>query len=301
MKECLDKIVNEFIDKRTLEGLATSILGCGKELGISDKTVYNRFKSMYGMNPRNYVLSKIYPTHEDICKLILSTETCAEFKEKINLPHTVYVGIYDREFGVSTFKKARLIILKERMVVDYNPVREDNRSLWYSQLLGDGSYCARRHAFRIIHGHKQAEYLKWKVALINKAYPKTPSKVTRHIHSQGHTYYSYYSGNIGNIDIPHTSRKDVINKMTPLGWLIWLLDDGGYYQNVTIFSTDKDICDAAIVELKTYGILARHCQNGICMCGKEQDLKFYKNFIEPFINNIPKSMLYKVEDIVGNI
>ena len=299
MKEYFDNVLQDFINRRTIHLLGESITKASSIFNVSEKTTYNRFKSYFKCTPSEYVLSRIYPDRATIINKLIEAKSTEEFREKINLPHTLFKGIYDKEFGVSTFQKAQIMALAEGLIVDYNPVREDNRSIWYSQLLGDGSYCPKRHAFRIIHGEKQGGYLKWKVALINKAYPKTPKEVTKHLHTQGHYYFSYYSGNIGNIDIPYMNRKEVVPLLTPLGWLLWWLDDGGKYQNIAIFCIDFEICDLAIKELSSYGIKARHCQNGICMCGQAEDYKFYKNFIDPFIKDIPECMMYKVEDIVG--
>jgi hypothetical protein len=276
------------------------MLDVASKYNVAFKTVYTRFRSTYGNSPSDFIKDALMPPHDELEKLILNTSSAKELREVIDLPHCMYSGIYDREFGVSTYRSAKLKILSSMSPVNYKPLREDNRSLWYSQLLGNGHYDRKRHAFRIDHGHKQAEYLKWKVSMINKAFPKTPSKISMHVHKQGHTYYSYYSRHIGNIDIPE-DRSTVVNKLTPLGWLLWWLDDGYHSQNIVICCMDKKIVNVAIEELSSYGIKARSGQHGVYMCGKENDISFSKNFIEPFMNEIPVCMKYKVEDIVGGI
>lgn len=295
MKEDFDKLIQIRTTDRSLEGTGEEMQAIADKYNVSVKTAYNRFKSTYRRSPRDAILDSILPEYNALCSTLLNAEDSKEFFKLVDLPQTLRKGIFDKTWGVSTFQKAKVKLLKERMYVDYNPVREDNRSLWYSQLLGDGSYNSVRHAFIISHGEKQIEYLKWKVSLINKAFPKTPTNVSVLTHSQGHKYGSYYSGNIGNIDIPTHNREEVIPLLTPLGWLLWWLDDGGHYQNIAIFSISSKIVDSAIKELSTYGIKARKGQNGVIMCGEAEDVKFYKNFIEPFIDVIPKCMQYKVK------
>jgi len=294
MKEKFDKLIDKKIKAKEIDNLGIEFQTIADMYNVSYKTVYNRFNSMFQDSAKNIILKAIYPSKEELISLLLNTTDSKDFFNKLDLPTKLSKGIFDKEWGVSTYHKAKLLVLTKRLYIPYNRLREDNRSLWYSQLLGDGSYNKQRHAFTIVHGLKQTEYLKWKVSLINKAYPKTPTEVALLKHSQGHMYARYYSRNIGNIDIPE-DRGEVIPKLTPLGWLLWWLDDGGWYQNITIFSIDKSIIDRAIIELNTYDIKARHSQNGMSMCGHMNDLKFYKNFIEPFLNNIPKCMLYKVK------
>lgn len=300
MKDDFDALLSKFVSAKEIIGVGEEMTRLAEKYGVSHKTCYNRFKSMYGKSPTEYIRDAVYPSKDVIDSCVLNSSDSAEFFDAIDLPLIYRKGIFDREYGVSTFQKAKLEVLSRKMVVDYNPMREDNRSLWYSQLLGDGYYSRKKHVFVIVHGHKQAEYLKWKVALINKAYPKTPSKVSMHTHKQGHTYYRYYSGNIGNIDIPE-DRSEVVGKLTPLGWLLWFFDDGFKGQSLAISCTEMAVVDAAIAELETYGIKSRKFKSGLYMCGQEHDLRFYKNFIEPFIDVIPNCMKYKVEDIVGGM
>jgi hypothetical protein len=236
------------------------------------------------------------PSKEDMDILIMNTENVEELWNKLPRDKTFYSGIFDRYYGVSTYKKAKEVLLKSEVVTIYNPSRKDNKSIVYSQLLGDGHYDKRRHAIQITHGIKQAEYLKAKVAMITKAYPKLSSKVVIREHKQGHKYANWYSTKLGNIDIP--DKEDyykLIPELTPLGWLLWWLDDGGWYQNIAIFSINEDIVNKAVEVLKTYGIEARPCPNGFCMCGRVNDVRFYKTFIEPLTDYIPECMKYKVK------
>jgi hypothetical protein len=271
----------------------------GVEFGISERVVYVRFKSIYGDSPRNVIKKRVMPTKSVLDQIVIDSDSSEEVKKTLGLSHNLYVGLYDTYYGVSTFQKAKLKILEEKYQTSYSPVREDNRSLIYSQLLGDGSYDARRHALTITHGHKQGGYLKWKVSLINKAYPKTATSVRLRMHTQGHQYFYYYT-NLGNLDI--LPEVECVDKLTNLGWLLWFLDDGSYGQNISICCKRSDETRAeAIRVLATFGIKARDNGVSIVMAGQENDLKFYFNFIKPFIKDIPICMQYKVEDIVEGL
>lgn len=298
-------MINEFYEivEKGIESKDVSIFGkyveglCAK-YGVSEKTLYTRFKSAFGDSPRGLISQKIYPSEVAMASYVLTSKSSGEVREKTGLSQRQFVGIYDKYFGVSTFQKARLVALNN-MVTNYNPVREDNRSIIYSQLLGDGSYDKKRHALRIIHGEKQLEYLNWKVSLLCKAYPKMSKKVSLRQHKQGHLYGDYYTP-LGNIDIP--SEADCVSKLTNLGWLLWWLDDGTYAQNISICcERDGGVRHEAVKELSTYGIKAREDGTSIIVSGQENDLLFYKNFIEPFKDQIPSCMSYKVEDIVGRV
>lgn len=273
-----------------------------EKYGISERTLYTRFKSMFGMSPREYIENEIYPTKEEMIRFVLTSESSNEVREKTGLSSRKFTGIYDKYFECSTFQKARVKILANKQPVKYKPTIEDNYALVASQVLGDGSYDAKRHSIRIQHGIKQAEYLKWKVSLFNKAFPKTPCEVVIRDHAQGHQYADWYSRHLGNVDIPHTEPWLLVEKLTPFGWLLWYLDDGNKAKSLVISIYEPYIAQAAIKELETYDIKARYDHDGmkLIMCGEENSVWFYKNFLEPFIKVIPSCVKYKVEDIVGS-
>jgi len=291
-----NKIIQEAINKKDYSYFATKIEYLTNKYSVCEKTIYNRFKSIFKMSPREYIIKNIFPSRQEIIEILLESSNSKMFFETLNLPNNLTKGIFDRYFSVSTFKKARLKILSEKLDTNYVPIREDNRSIIYSQLLGDGSYNKKSHGLRIIHGEKQIPYLKWKVSMLNKAYPKTSSIVNIRTHKQGHIYGDYYTP-LGNIDI--ISELEAITKLTNFGWLLWFLDDGSYNQNISICcKRDKKLRLKAIDVLKTFDIDAREDGTSIICKGKENDLKFFYNFIKPFLSDIPKCMLYKVEDIV---
>lgn len=265
--------------------------------GIGHKTAYTRFHSYFGTSPKKHVRDLVTPSKAKLTEMILNTGTVSELWDLLPRPSVFYTGLFDQNYGVSTYKKAKVEILKGASTTPYVVTREDNRSLIYSQLLGDGSYDDRRHALRISHGIKQAEYLKAKVTMMTKAYPNLYSEVKIHTHTQGHQYASWYSGSLGNVDIPE--KKDyhlLVEKLTPIGWLLWWLDDGWWAQNVAISICNADTEKAAIEVLATYGIAARPAQNGsIQMRGEVNDMLFYNTFIAPLRHLIPACMMYKVK------
>lgn len=291
-------LINKGIHEKNVRAFSEGIPFLVEKYRVSEKTLYNRFKSVFKESPREVIEKEIYPTKQYLDEVILSCNSSKEVREVLNLSSRLFVGLYDSYYGVSTFKKARLKILNTKKILVV-PQREDNRAIIYSQILGDGYYDVKRHALRIVHGEKQAGYLKWKVSLLNSAYPKTSTVIKQREHAQGHVYFDYYT-NLGNVDIP--KEEDCVSLLTNLGWLLWYFDDGSYNQNISIAcKRSEKIRFEAINELKSYGINARQDSDNIIMCGQENDLLFYQNFIEPFINDIPLCMKYKVEDIVEKV
>lgn len=295
------EIIEEAVKNYDLNGFSNKkVKQLIDKYNISEKTIYNRFRALYGTSPKKLIKQRIFPSLKLMDEVILSSSTSEEVRAKLKIPNSMFIGIYDKYYGISTFQKARLNALNKSISINYNPSRQDNRSIIYSQLLGDGSYDKKRHALTIVHGEKQLEYLKWKVSLINKGYPSTAKNVKVYTHKQGHIYGSYYT-NLGNIDIPKEENIDLIN-LTNLGWLLWYFDDGNYSQNISICCKRNDtIRQNAIIALSTFGINAREDGVSIVLRSQEDDLLFYKNFIEPFIDDIPQCMKYKVDDIVEKV
>lgn len=300
MKKQFDIILKRAISTKDVSYFGKWVPYLVNRFGVSEKTVYNRFKSYYRVSPRDYIRNRVYPTKKQMMSFIISSFSSEEVREKTGLSGRCFNGIYDKFFGVSTFQKAKIKCLSSGYkLVAISPNREDNRSIIYSQLLGDGSYEERRHAMRITHGIKQAEYLKFKADLIAEAYPRLKKDVKIHTHSQGHQYVRWYSGKLGNIDIPGKETYHLlVEKLTPLGWLLWFLDDGNYSQNFSICTTNEKLGAAAVSQLKTYGISSTYRNPIVVMCGQEQDLLFAQSFIFPFLKIIPNCMFYKIEDIV---
>ena len=301
MKEDFDKVLEVAVQAKDVNLFGKHAVKIAKKYGVSEKTVYNRFNSTFGCSPREFISKTIEPTTEYLTSLILNTDSSEEVKKTLGLPNRLFVGIYDKHYGVSSYSKAKeKILLSQPMKVRQKPFREDNVSLLMSQYLGDGYYDRVRHALKVSHGIKQAEYLKWKVALIFEGYNKVSTKISIHKHTQGHEYVSWYSGKLGNVDFPE-DKKDAVKMLTPIGWLLLYLDDGHYGQDISLTATTEDLAVAMQQELQTYGIQSRINKAGnssahnVTMCGGQNSIRFYKNFIEPFIEMIPQCMKYKTK------
>lgn len=301
MKQDFDKIVEVAVQAKDINFFGKHVKSITDKYGVSEKTVYTRFKSFFGESPRDYVKGKIWPTKEQMVSYILTSETSQEVREKSGLPSRLFVGIYDKYFGVSSFTKAReKILMTAPIKVRASALREDNVALLMSQHLGDGYYCPKRHSLKVIHGIKQVEYLRWKVGLIHDGYNEVSTKISLHTHSQGHKYAVWYSRKLGNVDFP-ADKQEAIKLLTPIGWLLLYLDDGCYGQDMFITTESELLAVAMQKELATYGIKARVniCASGpshnVTMCGGVNTIAFYKNFIEPFLGNIPECMKYKTE------
>jgi len=301
MKCEFDKILSMAVYIKDVNYFGKCVKEVSDKYGVCKKTVYNRFKSMYGCSPREFLSGKIEPTTAELSSIVLSSATTLEVREFLGLSTSQFVGMYDRHYGVSTFSAAReKLLMAVPSKVRVKPFREDNVSILMSQHLGDGCYCKKRHALRVIHGVKQAEYLKWKVALIFEGYNKVSTRVSEHVHTQGHGYFAWYSGKLGNVDFPER-KEDAVKLLTPIGWLLLYLDDGCYGQDMLITTESETLAVAMQEELKTYGVTSRVNRCGqtnsynVSMCGGQQTIGFYKNFIEPFIEIIPKCMEYKTK------
>lgn len=302
MKEDFDKILEVAVSSKDVNYFGKEVKSLINKYGVSEKTVYNRFKSVYGKSPRDYIKDAVWPSQLTMDSVVMASSTSEEVRSALSLPNSLFNGIYDKFYGVSSFTKAKeKLLMSVPAKVRSNTFREDNVSILMSQYLGDGSYDPKRHALRIVHGHKQAEYLRWKVSLIYEGYNKVYTKVTQNLHSQGHTYFSWYSGKLGNVDFP-AIKEDAVGLLTPIGWLLLYLDDGCYGQDIFITTESESLAVAMQKELKTYGIDSRvnKCSSSptahnVTMCGGKNTIGFYKNFIEPYEGIIPKCMSYKTQ------
>ena len=268
---------------------------------VSKKTVHNRFHSIYGISFREYVDARIIPSKEELSSIILNTSSSEECRLATGLSHRKFVGIYSKVFGLSTYSAVKEhLLLTAPPSIRKSSLREDNLAILMSQYLGDGSYDKVRHSLTITHGEKQVEYLRWKVGMIIEGYNLQTAEIKKEIHSQGHVFYRWYSRKLGNVDFPE-NKSDAVPLLTPLGWLLWYLDDGTYGQDISICIGAEEVANKAEQELKTYGIESRvnKVSNAnaytLTMRGGVNSIKFYKVFIEPFLSIIPNCMLYKTE------
>lgn len=301
MKEEFDQAISTAIKTKNVNLFGRVSEDLRLKYGVSKKTVHNRFHSIYGNSFREYVDARILPTKEELTSIILNTSSSEECRLATGLSTRKFVGIYSKLFGVSTYTAAKeQILLSAPSKVRKSSLREDNLAILMSQYLGDGSYDRVRHSLTITHGEKQVEYLRWKVGMIIEGYNLQTAEIKKEVHTQGHTYYRWYSRKLGNVDFPE-NKTEAVPKLTPLGWLLWYLDDGTYHQDISICIRLEDVAIKAKQELKTYGIESRvnkvSTANAftLTMCGGTNSIKFYKVFIEPYLSVIPKCMLYKTE------
>lgn len=299
MKEEFDNAISTALETKNVQLFGNTVRKLSSKFGISEKTVHNRFHSMFGESFRDYVTSRIIPTKELLISAILNTTNTEECKNYLKLSNRFMVGLYDKIFGVSTYAAAKEIILMSTPpAIRLSSLREDNLAILMSQYIGDGSYDRARHSLRISHGEKQVEYLRWKVGMIKEGYNLQTTEIKECVHTQGHKYYSWYSRKLGNVDFP-IDKSEVPKLLTPLGWLLWYFDDGTYGQDLVICTNLESVAVAGKNELLTYGIESRvnKCSNAnaytITMCGGANSIRFYKAFIEPFLNIIPMCMKYK--------
>lgn len=295
MKERFELAIKEAVAKKDLQYFGKIDKQLAKEFGVTQKTIHNRFHSYYGCGFREHVANLLMPSKEMLCKIIINCRDCKEFDDKLELPTALRSGLFDRVFGVSTFYQAKVKAINTFPPhVRQSTQREDNVAILMSQHLGDGSYDRRRHSLRICHGHKQVDYLRFKVALILEGYPSLNRKICENVSKKdGYVSYSWRSNKLGNVYFPE-DKTEAVKLLTPLGWLLWFLDDGcAVGQNLSIAMSDERLQEAAVLELKTYGIEARCSHRCIVMCGYSNDLKFDLNFIKPFDSIIPECMHYK--------
>lgn len=275
-----------------------------KEFNIGKRTAGNRFKSLFGKPVRDYISDYNIPTKEQLRDAIIRCDNHVELVDFFNINPDWLKGLYDKYFGISTFTNVKLHLLNEFDVVPYNPTIEDNLSILISQKLGDGyfDFSDKRNALKIEHGYKQFDYLKFKVNLLKKAFPTISGieKIKKRNY-KGYISYSWYSNNIRHRYleiIKNTNDIDLIDKLTPLGWMLWYLDDGSLMisknsNQLSIAIHDNNIRLKAIEVLRTYGFSFSNYKEEIVISHRISIIKFLNCFIKPFIHLIPECMKYK--------
>lgn len=302
---------NELLETATTNTKINQILSLEFKLR-SDETS-RIFKSFFGKTIKEELNVRLTPTREQIENALIIAKDSKEMCNILNLQHTssLWKGLLDREFGYSTFQSAKAKFLATRTVKEYNPSRDDNLSIIISQRLGDGNIPHDRDILRIAHGINQSDYLIFKVALLHKAFPNANpiSNVRIFKHAQGHEYASYYSGIFSRSyinKVRNMSNKEMIDNLTPLGWLLWYLDDGFYSiskakdgeyytHNCGISIHNEELQDLAIEKLKCYGFSFNKNKNDIRIQSMEAISSFMNDMLRPFAHIVPDCMKYKIE------
>jgi hypothetical protein len=186
-----------------------------------------------------------------------------------------------------------------------SPCTSDNEALIFSQVLGDGSYDKVRKVIRIQHGIKQLEYLRWKVSVLQNAYPNLygVDSIKVRKHAQGHEYADWYSGKLPKHitdKIESYSHKEMVFSLTPLGMLWLFLDDGCLVwkdtKSITICNGIDKYKHQNIADfISTYGIHSVVYDVTCTIAQQVEIVKFINTFVKPYISIIPVSMRYKAE------
>jgi len=289
-----------------------------KEFGISKRLAGNRFKSLFGMPVRDFISKNIEPSKEEFIDMIIKADNFESLYKLSGVNDMKKVTkLLNKYFNQSNFFKVRANLIAKVPIKDYIVTREDNESILISQILGDGSI-ERNAGLKIEHGYKQYDYLKFKIGLLNKAYPKTNGlesirKRTVFDKRTNKTYYSftYRTGEVLKSQltkIQNRTLKENIFNMTPLGVCLYFMDDGYFH-----ISKKYNVCELAfsaineekkeilIEYFKTYGYHFNNYNNCIALNKKISIIKFINDFIKPFSYMLPKCMEYKYDykDIVG--
>lgn len=275
------------------------------EFNIRSDEVSRRFKSFFGKNVTEYITDRLTPSKEEADKALILCNNVDEFKQMLGIKSgAIWKGFLDKYYGVSTFTAAKTKAVLDTPVTPYRPTREDNLSILVSQVLGDGSFDKVRSAFIIDHKADHIDYLMFKVGLLKAAYPFVPGveRCRKFVHSQGHEYVNYYAGGFHKYrSILTQDKPSLVKELTPLGWLLWYLDDGGYYKTsegqhiIQLAAKDDELCNVAIQELATYGYNFSKTKNAICLKDAPGVAKFINGMIHPFYNLIPECMMYKCD------
>lgn len=273
-----------------------------KEFHIGKRQAGDRFKSLFGKCVREYISNNIVPTREQMRDAIIKSSTHDEMCNILNVNRDLLKGLYDKYFKHSTYFKCKMYLLNEIDVIQYNPTIEDNYSIFLSQLLGDGyfDFTNNRSLLALEHCEKQFDYLKFKISLLKKAFPKLPGyesiKPRKDINSfrwRSNNMYNSYMTKIQNVTL-----EEAVNKLTPFGWCLYYLDDG-YLSNsnntseLGISTINKSLQIEIQKVLKTYGIHSNINKKAVSIQSKEEIIKFLNTFIKPYLHIIPKCMRYK--------
>ena len=280
-----------------------TVMILSKEFNTSVKTANTRFKTYFGKTARELIRDRCTPSKEECDFLLMTSVDVNDFKTKAGFTNTpaYFKGLFDRYYGVSNYQKAKASVITKIPSKYYNPTIYDNKAIFLSQYFGDGSFDPARNSIRIEHGYKQKEYLLFKVSLFNKAFPTTNGiEAVREVIRDGTGYVSYtwYSGKLPNNYVE--ASKDV-EELTPLGLMLWYLDDGCYHvskdgqHTISLCIPDEGIKQQAYNVFKSYGIEFTVRKVELVLQDSVKVAMFMNCFTKPFLHIIPECMKYKCE------
>lgn len=198
---------------------------------------------------------------------------------------------------------------------------KESRKLLIGLLLGDGTIC-KNNVFKLSHGEKQLDYLKWKILQLKDAGIR---------HSEIKSYVCIKGYNKGNIvyytelnilpfikllrrvvykEGKKTFTRKLLNRLDARGIAIWFMDDGhinirkdkgrpcGFYIKISTCEPKEEVQTMIdyfreIWDINFYMFHEGKKEDSYSLCcGTKEGLKFI-NIIKPYVEQIP-SMLYKI-------
>lgn len=291
-----------------------------KEFGIGKRTAGDRFKSIFGKCVRDYIYDNTIPSKEKMIDAFVKSETYEEMIAISGIRHyQIYVSVANMYFHETNYGKIKLSLAAKSTVKGYVVTRADNESILISQLFGDGHF-ERGNSIKIEHCEKQYEYLKFKISLLNKAFPETNGFEAirkRNIFdkrtSKKYVSYSYRTSPCLAKQIQRVESRTIdenVNLMTPFGVMLYFLDDGSLTYSekyktcsLSFASKNEELKECLIKYFRTYGYEFHRHETYIQLQSKIEIVKFINDFLMPFENIIPDCMKYKIcyKDIVGDL
>jgi DNA-binding CsgD family transcriptional regulator len=209
----------------------------------NEKTIRNRFKKYNILKAKSKIKSKLSPNNE-IENLLNEGFSSSEIANKLNLnvrQITCYRNSKNLGADNNNIKRAKSKIILSNI----------EEQVIIGSLLGDGSIDKHNNYYRLIikHGEKQKDYIYYKYNLL-KRFSSKPSKNFRidnrekfkdHIEytlrTTTNSIFEEYRKNWYPDNKKIIYRPDFV-KIKPLGFAIWLMDDGYKSGNSIAISTD---------------------------------------------------------------
>lgn len=198
-------------------------------------------------------------------------------------------------------------------------ITKESRNLMIAILLGDGSI-SKTNGFRMCHGEKQKEYLRWKINKLHEHGIRTcgMKESTCSVgYNVGSTYYYTRLSVIPFVKVLRRvfykpkkviANRKMLNRLNALGIAIWFMDDGclnirktgdkihGFYIRIAT-CLPKDELQVVIDYFKEvwnvsfYAISEGKGTFSLC-CGTKEAVKFV-DIVRPYVEEVP-SMTYKI-------
>ncbi len=271
-----------------------------EKYNCSVEKIYWKVRSIFGKKLKDLRWDFREPNKEQFIRDILLCDTAVDLRKKYSfVSHEQWKGVYDRILGVSTFLRAKEQAMLELLPIVYTPTTDNNLAMWAACRLGDGSFCSKRRAWKIEHCAKQREWLEKKVSMFIKSFPNCSTVIK---HNEKRNTFSWYSKAIGYgkfYTIGTCKKAEVVKHLNEFG-LWWLfLDDGCYFnkgqQKVSYAVENMEIGIQLLSILTSMGFNFRIAnKNEVCMTGVQNIIPFFKRILQPFRQQTPACMQYKI-------